>query len=319
MRRFWNQQLAGIAGISVPDSSLDDAYRSGFIYTQIARSGDNLNTGVNGYESEFSHDVMGILANLFTQGYFSDAHALLLEARNVVGSQGQYLDGVWTYAWPWAIYLMKTGDVRFVKENFAPRVPWAQRTEHRGHAHDIAADRTGPSGIMEATNDIDTQGYWTTDDYEALTGPGRVPLSRRAHRGPSRGRVGGAAVRQPAVGDKPGARRDHQPLWSGLPALLAFSQPNTANRCANPEDANWTSPFGFGGWAWDRVSLRRDAQRSGHFPDRRHLRLRLRAPRRAPFRRTPSVGSRATTTRPATTRSWAARDWPARTTATRGS
>jgi len=33
MRSFWNQQLAGIAGISVPDSSLDNAYRSGFIYT----------------------------------------------------------------------------------------------------------------------------------------------------------------------------------------------------------------------------------------------------------------------------------------------
>ena len=25
-------------------------------------------------------------------------------------------------------------------------------------------------GTMEATNDIDTQGYWTTDDYEALIG-----------------------------------------------------------------------------------------------------------------------------------------------------
>ena len=41
MRRFWNQQLASIAQISVPDTSLVDAYRSGFIYTQIARSGDD--------------------------------------------------------------------------------------------------------------------------------------------------------------------------------------------------------------------------------------------------------------------------------------
>ena len=40
-----------------------------------------LDTGVNGYESEFSHDVVGILTNLFTQGYFAGAHALLLEAR----------------------------------------------------------------------------------------------------------------------------------------------------------------------------------------------------------------------------------------------
>jgi hypothetical protein len=94
MRRFWNKQLADIAEVDVPDSSLNDAYRSGFIYTQIARSGNDLNTGVDGYASEFSHDVIGILTNLFTQGYFSDAHALLLEARSVVGAAGQYDDGI---------------------------------------------------------------------------------------------------------------------------------------------------------------------------------------------------------------------------------
>ena len=60
---------------------------AGFVYTQIARCGNQLNTGVNGYESEFSHDVVGILTNLFTQGYFTDAHALL-EARTSVGDPG---------------------------------------------------------------------------------------------------------------------------------------------------------------------------------------------------------------------------------------
>ena len=52
---------------STSPTPLDDAYRSGFIYTQIARSGNDLNTGVNGYESEYSHDVIGILTNLFTR------------------------------------------------------------------------------------------------------------------------------------------------------------------------------------------------------------------------------------------------------------
>src|ERR1700694_5946966 len=103
MRNFWNARLASIAQISVPDGQLADAYRSGFIYTQIARSGDHLNTGVNNYEGEYSHDVIGILANLFTQGDFSNARTLLLDARDAVGSQGQYEDGLWTYAWPWAI------------------------------------------------------------------------------------------------------------------------------------------------------------------------------------------------------------------------
>ena len=130
-----------------------------------------LNTGVNGYESEFSHDVIGILANLFTQGDFADAHALLLDARNVVGSQGQYDDGIWTYAWPWAIYLMKTGDLAFVKANFATAGPdRAAQPSIEDTAHTIAADRTGPGGIMGITDDIDTNGYWTVDDYEALMG-----------------------------------------------------------------------------------------------------------------------------------------------------
>jgi len=241
MRDFWNQQLAGIAGIRVPDSSLDDAYRSGFIYTQIARSGNDLNTGVNGYESEFSHDVIGILTNLFTQGYFSDAHALLLEAGNVVGPQAQYQDGVWTYAWPWAIYLMKTGDLSFVKEHFA---------SIKSTAHDIAADRTGPSGIMGSTNDIDTQGYWTTDDYEALTG--LAAYRYLAERTGDRPEAAWASQQYDSLLSATNQALDTTISRYGLDYLpCSLLAPNSANRCANPEDANWTSPFGFGGWAWN--------------------------------------------------------------------
>src|SRR5205807_9986828 len=28
-------------------------------------------------------------------------------------------------------------------------------------------------------------------------------------------------------------------------------EPNTSNRCRNPEDANWAAPFLFGRWVWD--------------------------------------------------------------------
>ena len=261
MQNFWNQQLAGIAEVSVPDASLDDAYRSGFIYTQIARSGNDLNTGVNGYESEFSHDVVGILTNLFTQGYFTDAQALLLEARNAVGSQGQYVDGIWTYAVPWAVYLMKTGDTAFVRENFSSEgSSGADQPSIEDTAHELVADRTGPGGIMEATDDIDTQGYWTVDDYEAL--------------------LGLAAYRYLAEGvgdttEAAWATQQYRQLLSATNAVLgstirhyhldylpcSIMQPNTANRCADPEDANWTSPFGFGSWAWEGYLL--GAPRSG--------------------------------------------------------
>ena len=50
MERFWNSQLATIARIGLPDSRLVAAYKSGFIYTQIARSGNDSHSGVNGYE-----------------------------------------------------------------------------------------------------------------------------------------------------------------------------------------------------------------------------------------------------------------------------
>ncbi len=260
MRSFWKGQLASIAQISVPDRALVDAYKSGFVYTQIARSGNALDTGINGYQSEFSHDVIGILTNLFTQGYFAGARGLLTEARNVVGSQGQYVDGLWTYAVPWAVYLMKTGDVAFVRTNFATSGPNGAQAQPslEDAAHAIAADRTGPSGTMEATDDIDTQGYWTLDDYEALLG-----LAAYAY----------IARRLGETSESTWASGEYTSLLNAVNGVLgqtiatdhldylpcSLVQPNTANRCTNPQDANWTSPFG--NWAWEGYLL--GAPRSG--------------------------------------------------------
>ncbi len=251
MRAYWDARLATIAQISVPDHQLVDAYRSGYVYTQIARSGDHLNTGVNGYASEFSHDVVGILANLFTQGDFADAHALLLDARSVVGMPGQYLDGSWTYSWPWALYLLKTGDLGFVRANFATEGPDGSHTPSiEDTAHRIAADRTSPTGIMGRTNDLDTLGDWTLDDYEALMG-------LTAYRYLAQ-RVGDAAEAAWA-GDEYASllaattstlrttiRRYH---LNYLPCSM--TEPNDFNRCSNAEDANWAAPFNSGRWAWD--------------------------------------------------------------------
>ena len=98
--------------------------------------------------AEFSHDVIGILANLFTQGDYENAQALLLEAQHVVGAQGQYEDGIWTYSWPWAIYLMKTGDLTFVKANFStpgPAGATQPSIEANGPRHCGRSDRV-PTG-----------------------------------------------------------------------------------------------------------------------------------------------------------------------------
>ena len=248
MRAFWNAQLAGIAQIRVPDAVARRCLQERVHPTQITRSGNDLDTGVNGYQSEFSHDVMGILTNLFTQGSFSDAQALLTEARAVVGAQGQYVDGLWTYSVPWAVYLLKTGDKAFVEQNFATDGAAATQPSIEDAAHAIAADRTGPMGTMEATNDIDTQGYWTTDDFEALLG-----LAAYRYIASTLGDTAEASW----------AATQYASLLAATDAVLgqtisrnhldylpcSLLQPNSANRCNNPEDANWTSPIG--NWAWE--------------------------------------------------------------------
>jgi hypothetical protein len=252
MRSYWNQQLAGIAQIvSLPDPSLVDAYRTGFIYTQIIRSGDELKTGASGYDKEFSHDVIGILANLFTQGYTTNAHALLDRARYVIGTQTQYDDGVWTYPWIWAIYLLKTGDLSFVKANFATEGP-AGKTEPSisDTAHLIAADRTGPGGIMEETNDIDANGFWTIDNYEALTG--LATYHWLAEQVGDTAEASWAASQYASLLSATNKTLDATISANHLNYLpCSMTEPNTDNRCANAEDANWAAPFLFGRWAWD--------------------------------------------------------------------
>ena len=75
MSAYWNGQLSQLAQIrQLPDRQLIDAYRPGFIYTQITRAGTHLKTGVNGYDKEYSHDVVGILANMLTQGFIDRRH-----------------------------------------------------------------------------------------------------------------------------------------------------------------------------------------------------------------------------------------------------
>jgi hypothetical protein len=252
MAAYWNGQLAGIAQITaLPDPSLIDAYKTGFIYTQIIRSGDELKTGANGYDKEFSHDVIGILANLLTQGYTTGAHALLLRARYVIGTQTQYDDGVWTYPWIWAIYLLKTGDLSFVKANFDTEGP-AGKTEPsiEDTAHLIATDRTGPGGIMEKTNDIDANGYWTIDNYEALTG--LWAYHWLAEQVGNTSEANWAASQYNSLLTAVNTTLDATISTYHLNYLpCSMVEPNTDNRCANAEDGNWAAPFLFGRWAWD--------------------------------------------------------------------
>ena len=210
-----------ITQLRLPDDRLVDAYRSGFIYTQIARSANHLNTGVNNYQSEYSHDVVGILANLFTQGDFADAHALLLDARNVVGSQGQYERRLVDLRLALGRVPDEDRRHRFRQGQLLHR--WARgadRAEHRGRrpphrgrpdgpGRDHGGDRrhrhrraTGPSTT--------TRPSWVWPPI--ATWPRAWGTHRRC--------VGHAAVRQPAGGDQYHPRRHHRPVPPRLPAVL---------------------------------------------------------------------------------------------------
>jgi hypothetical protein len=256
MRAFWNRQLAGITQLALPDQQLVEAYKAGFAYTQIDRSGNSLDTGTNGYHAEYEHDVIGILANMFNEGYFADAHALLDETDRVVGTNTQYSDGTWVYPWLWALYVEKTGDTKFLAARFSSPGPLGASAQPsiEATAQIIAADRTGPGGIIGETSDIDANGYWVSDNYEALLGLAGYQYLAKV--------LGNAAQEQWAAGE-------YNSLLAAVNSTLSSTissnnldyipcsmlEPNTANRCSNPEDANWAAPGVYFNWAWNGYLL----------------------------------------------------------------
>ncbi len=150
-----------------------------------------------------------------------------------------------------AIYLLKTGDLSFVKANFSTEGPTGKSEPSiSGTAHLIAADRTGPGGIMEETNDIDANGYWTIDNYEALMGLWAYHWLAQ--------QVGDSSEASWAAGQYSSllaatSKTLDATISAGHLTYLPCSmiEPNTDNRCVNAEDANWAAPFLFGRWAWD--------------------------------------------------------------------
>ncbi len=256
MRAFWNRELAGIAQLALPDQQLVDAYKAGFAYTQIDRSGDELDTGTNGYHAEYEHDVVGILANMFNEGYFDDAHALLDETDRVVGTNTQYSDGTWVYPWLWAVYVEKTGDKRFLAARFSSPGPLGASAQPsiEATAQIIAADRTGPGGIIGETNDIDANGYWVSDNYEALLG--LTGYEYLAHVMGDTAQEHWAAGQYSSLLDAVNSTLSTTISTNNLDYIpCSMVEPNTANRCSNPEDANWAAPGVYFNWAWNAYLL----------------------------------------------------------------
>jgi hypothetical protein len=237
MKAYWDERLSEVASVRTPFEKLNNAYKAGYIYTHIVKDGSSLKVGENGYDGVWDHDAIGILATLLTIGCHKEAKDLL----EALPTGFRYDDATWKYAWPWAIYLQKTGD-RALVERYWDRI---SKT-----AHQIALDRTGKGRTMKETEAIDTFGFWTIDNWSAMTGL----LAYRY-----------LAARLGKTDESKWAAAEYRDLLSSSNAVLSETlkthqlnyipasliEPNTENRCREAGDANWAAHFLFGRWAWD--------------------------------------------------------------------
>lgn len=169
MKTYWNERidgndgLKGIASINeLPNEDLINAYKAGYIYTLIIRDDiekeKRLHVGENGYDEMFDHDTIGIVASLLTIGDYTDAKDYLL----TLPAQLQYDDAKWKYSWPYALYLQRTGDQDFIKQQFETI---------KTNTHNVETDRIDDgTGVIKKTDAIDSHGYWTIDNWSALAG-----------------------------------------------------------------------------------------------------------------------------------------------------
>ncbi len=237
MKHYWDERIKPLAEITVlPDKELIDAYKAGYVYTMIVKDGDKLCVGENGYDRVFDHDIIGISAYLLTIGdfkYFKEYTSHILD--NV-----QYPDARWKYSWPYALWLMKTGDTDIIKERFS---------EIKGNTHAISRDRTS-DGIMKMTSAIDSPGYWTVDNWSALMG-----LTA----------YGYICEKLGEEEEKKWAENEYDSLFEATEKYISdvMSRSGTSNipislthrnedgPRSDPRDANALSMFSFGRWGWD--------------------------------------------------------------------
>ncbi|HWD78002.1 MAG TPA: sugar-binding protein [Kribbella sp.] len=243
MRQYWNQRLAKIANITdLPDKRLINAYKAGYIYTLIIRDDINgtkeLHVGENGYDEMFDHDTIGIVSTLLTIGDFTYAKDYLTS----LPAQLQYDDAKWKYSWPYALYLQRTGDKDFIRSRFETI---------KKNTHTVETDRIdGGKGIIKQTDAIDSHGYWTIDNWAALTG-----LTTYRYLATALGETGEAAWAKAQYDDLLRVATDRidetmaQYQLGYLP--ISMVEPNETGPRKDPRDANWASMFLFGRWAWD--------------------------------------------------------------------
>ena len=236
MREYWLDRLSALCDLELPQPQLVHAVKAGYIYTMIVKDGDCLHVGENGYDAVFDHDVIGITAALVTLGDFRHFKAYVTHILDRV----QYPDARWKYSWPFALYLMKTGDTAYLR-GVLPTI--------RENAHAIESDRTA-QGWMRRTTAIDSLGYWTVDNWSALTGLAAynyicTQLGENDEASWARAQYGSLLE---ACEKRLAALREETGICY-IP--ISLTEANETGQRSDPRDANALSMFLFGRWAWE--------------------------------------------------------------------
>ena len=220
------------------------------------------------------------------------------EARSVVGTPGQYVDGLWTYPVPWAVYLLKTGDKALVGAELLHRWHWSNGAQH-------SRGRTCHCGRPDRA-DGDDGGHGRHRhpgllDDRRLRGPAGLAAYRSiasALGNTAGGRWASGAVRQPSRSNGLRAHRHDRPGSPRLPPC-SLVQPEQRQPVRQPRGRQLDltdRELGLGG-----VTLGAPVAGPGADHDRCDVRLRLRPAGAEGSRRTRPVASPVRTTRAPTT------------------
>ncbi|MDG0790041.1 FIVAR domain-containing protein [Cohnella ginsengisoli] len=267
MKAYWNSRLSELVDIELPNSELVNAFKAGYINTMIIKDKTYLHVGENGYARLFSHDTIGIMVQLIQSGDFHYAKDYLRSIPLTGGvniemgqvDPDQYWDANWKLPWAYAVYLSKTGDASIFQETMTAddgSVGTVFEKRVKVGARSIESDRTS-EGIMKKTWAIDSEGYWTTDDYSALMGLTAYEyITRELYRIHQDeyylNEAEWAKAQYDDLLEKFTARLQQTITEKGLNYIPAsVTQSNDENRMQDSRDANWASMYLFGRWLWD--------------------------------------------------------------------
>lgn len=245
MKDYWNNRLAPLAEITdLPDETLIDAYKAGYIYTLLIADNYELHVGENGYDRVFDHDVIGMLATLLTIGDYTNAQQYAVHILDNV----QYPDARWKYSWPFAVYLQRTGDSAYIESMF---------NTIKDNTHYIEAERTGSGGIMKNTEAIDSNGSWLIDNWAALAGLTTYKYIcdyMYVEKGDAKYQTESQWAQtqyDELLLATETAQKTMRDTYDYPYLSIDMKVPTEQSVRSDARDANWASMFLFGRWAWD--------------------------------------------------------------------